>query len=63
MSLWPQNIPPDLRRALDRALSMRNCSAPDVWGEVRDWLVAHGVRAPADLAEDLRPEGPNEIKP
>jgi hypothetical protein len=59
---WPNTIPPDLRRAISAALSLRNCAPPDIWGEVRDWLVKHGVETPAALPEDQPPEGPNEVK-
>ena len=59
---WPNTIPPDLRRRLDSVLSQRNHGAPELWGEVRDWLIKHGVDAPERLPEDMPPSGPNEIK-
>lgn len=59
---WPHTIPPDLRRRLDTAMSMRGCAAPDLWGEIRDWLTHHGVEAPVSLPEDSAPDGPNSIK-
>jgi hypothetical protein len=43
---WPYSIPPDLRPRLDQVLSKRNVGAPEVWGEVRDWLEATGVEVP-----------------
>lgn len=49
---WPNNIPVDLRRRLDAVLSLRSCGAPEVWGEVRDWLIKHGIEAPERLPED-----------
>jgi hypothetical protein len=52
---WPYTIPPDLRTLLDQVLSKRNVGAAEVWGEVRDWLEAHGVEMPDDLPFD-RPE-------
>ena len=59
---WPHNIPPDLRRRLDAALSMRGCAAPDIWGEVREWLIQHGVEAQSQIPEDRAPDGPNEVR-
>ena len=52
---WPNTIPADLRRHLDAVLSQRSVGAPDIWGEVRDWLIKHGVEAPERLPEDVRP--------
>jgi hypothetical protein len=46
---WPNSIPPDLRRRIESVLSMRSHGAPEVWGELRDWLIKHGVQAPTQL--------------
>lgn len=45
-------LPPDLRRILDGALSIRNVEAADIWTNVREWLIKHGVEAPDELPED-----------
>jgi hypothetical protein len=60
---WPNSIPPDLRRRLEDVLSYRSFGPADLWGEIRDWLIKHQVAAPDQLPEDLRPSGPNEIRP
>lgn len=54
---WPNTIPADLRRRLEAVLSLRYVGAPEVWGEVRDWLILHAVEAPQKLPEDVRPPG------
>lgn len=51
---WPQTIPPDLRRMLESVMSYRQFGAQDLWGEIREWLVAYGVDAPEQLPEDER---------
>ncbi len=56
MTEWPHTIPPDLRRRLEGVMGFRSFSPTDVWGEVRDWLVLHGVEAPAKLPEEKGPE-------
>lgn len=43
---WPYTIPADLRPRLDQVLSKRNVGAAEVWGELRDWLEAHGIDMP-----------------
>lgn len=43
---WPNSIPSDLRGKIDAVLSMRNSDANEVWTELRDWLIQHGVKAP-----------------
>ncbi len=57
MTDWPQTIPPDLRRRLDGVMGFRSFGPNDVWGELRDWLVLHGVEAPAKLPEHDGPKG------
>jgi len=57
MTDWPQTILPDLRRRLDSVMGYRSFGPTDVWGEVRDWLVLHGVETPAILPEDKWQEG------
>ncbi len=54
---WPHSIPADLRPRLAGVLSMRNCGPAEVWGEVRDWLEAHGVQMPDSVQVELPPEG------
>ena len=49
---WPYSIPAGLRNRINRVLGVRNHGAPEIWGEVRDWLVEHGVEKP--LASRLR---------
>ena len=51
---WPSNIPADLRHRLDAVLSLRSCGAAEVWGEVRDWLIKHGVEGPDRLLDRVR---------
>jgi hypothetical protein len=46
---WPYPIPADLRPRLAGAMSARNFGPAEVWGEVRDWLEAHGVTVPDSL--------------
>lgn len=43
---WPHTIPADLRRMIENALGRRSVGSPEIWGEVRDWLIKHGVEAP-----------------
>lgn len=49
---WPNSIPADLRRTLDGTLSQRGVGSAQVWGDVRDWLIKHGVEAPKILPEE-----------
>ncbi|SDY54628.1 hypothetical protein [Citreimonas salinaria] len=49
---WPNSIPPDLRHRLENVLSRRDRGAPELWGEIREWLAEHGVEAPERLPED-----------
>lgn len=53
---WPHSIPPDLRRMLDSALSARSHGPAELWGEVRDWLILHGIEAPEKLPQDVKIE-------
>jgi hypothetical protein len=53
---WPYTIPAGLRRRLEAVLSQRSHGAPEIWGEVRDWLVEQGVARP----EGVQPERPSE---
>lgn len=46
---WPYTVPADLRPRLEAVLSFRSRGAAEVWGEVRDWLEAHGVELPEGL--------------
>jgi hypothetical protein len=46
---WTYSVPPDLRRQLEGVLGQRNCGAAEIWGEVRDWLVANKVPFPDGL--------------
>lgn len=43
---WPTMMPDDLRRCVDDIIHRRNAEAADVWTELRDWLMKHGVEAP-----------------
>jgi hypothetical protein len=52
---WPRSIPPDLRRQIENILGQRSHGPAEIWGEVYDWLVKHGVEAPDGLPFD-RPE-------
>lgn len=54
---WPYSIPADLRPRLAGVLSTRNCGPAEVWGEVRDWLAAHGVEVPESIQTERAPEG------
>lgn len=54
---WPHSIPAGLRRRIDSVLGQRSHGAADIWGEVRDWLVEHGVEMPDGVEVELPPEG------
>jgi hypothetical protein len=49
---WPQTVPPDLRPRLEDVLGQRSHGPAEIWGEIRDWLVKHGVEAPGGLPFD-----------
>lgn len=49
---WTYEVPPDLRRHLEAVPGQRSFGAAEVWGEIRDWLVAHHVPVPEDLRLD-----------
>ncbi len=53
--LWPTMMPADLRSAINHVLGARNVEAADVWTEVRDWLIKHGVEAPELPATEPSP--------
>lgn len=55
---WPSMMPPDLRRRVEAVLGMRSPCAADVWTELREWLIRHGVEAPAELPADRPGDGP-----
>ena len=55
---WPTMIPPDLRRSIEAALSVRSPCAADIWTEVREWLITHEAEAPAKLPVDRESSGP-----
>ena len=58
MPQWPTMIPPDLRRKLEPVLGSRNRPlAADVWTELRDWLLKHGVTPPDELPVDEEIKG------
>lgn len=46
MKAWPNDLPPDLRKRLARALAMRSCGPADIWGEIKEWLEAHQIERP-----------------
>lgn len=48
---WPQRIPPDLSRRIERALSMRSHGPMEVWGELREWLIEYQVACPEQLPQ------------
>lgn len=48
---WPQRVPPDLSRRIERALSMRSHGPMEVWGEMREWLIERGIDCPDDLPD------------
>ena len=39
---------------LDRVLDARSYGSADLWGEIRDWLIKHGVEALEKLPEDQK---------
>lgn len=53
---WPYSVPQDLRRRLDAVLSTRHAGAPEVWGELRDWLEAKGAQVPEGIETETTPE-------
>lgn len=52
---WPNTIPEDLRRILTGTLATRSVGAAEVWGDLRDWLIRHGVEPPAHPLPEYRP--------
>ena len=52
---WPKTIPPYLCYRFLSALSLPYPRPQDLWGEVRDWLILHGVEAPERLPKEMRP--------
>ena len=55
---WPNTIPEDLRRILTGTLATRSVGPAEVWGDLRDWLIQHGVQPPDHpLPEASRFEG------
>ncbi len=46
---WPYTIPADLRPRIEAVLGQRSHGAAEIWGEVRDWLEAHGVEMPEGI--------------
>lgn len=54
---WPNECPPDLRPRLEEVLSMRSHGPAEIWGVVKDWLVANRAEAP-----DMKPT-PNPFDP
>lgn len=60
MPNWPNRIPADLAHALAELDRRRDPPGDqDRWGEIRDWLIKHGVEAPEELPMD--PELPRAI--
>lgn len=51
---WPNNIPHDLRTRLEGVMGHRSYGPADIWGEVKDWLEKHHVRAPERLPDEPR---------
>lgn len=49
MTPWPNDLPPDLRKRLDRAMAMRSFGAADLWGEIKEWLEGHQIEPPENL--------------
>lgn len=52
---WPNTIPEDLRRILSGTLATRSVGPAEVWGDLRDWLIRHGVEPPAHPLPEYRP--------
>lgn len=46
---WPHTIPADLRRRLESVMGFRSFGPTDVWAELCDWMIEHGVPAPEKL--------------
>lgn len=51
MTRWPHSIPEDLRHRLASAMTARSYGPPELWGEIREWLIKHGVEPPENLPE------------
>ena len=45
-SMWPVEIPDDLRRELDTLLTMRSLTSAEIWTSLTDWFQKHDVEAP-----------------
>ena len=52
---WPNTIPEDLRRILTGTLATRSVGPAEVWGDLRDWLIQHGVEPPAHPLPEYQP--------
>ena len=51
---WPTMIPDDLRYRLDGVLGgISRPLAADVWTDLREWLIAHEVAPPDELARPV----------
>lgn len=58
MKSWPTMIPADLRAALTGTLDgQARPLATDVWTDLRDWLIAHGMELPSEPRRDGPPYG------
>jgi hypothetical protein len=56
MQDWPNTIPEDLRQRLTGTLAARSVGPAEVWGDLRDWLIRHGIQPPDQpLPEIERP--------
>ena len=53
---WPRNIPSDLRKRLDAVLGLRSCTAPEVWEEVRGWLITREATPPDGVDREPKRE-------
>lgn len=54
MPHWSQNIPPDPRRRLKNVTGYRPFGPQDLWGEIREWLIARSVALLKALPNDAR---------
>lgn len=55
MKHWPNDVPRDLREALDQIAVYRDAPASsDIWAVVKEWLERHGVETTEGALQQVR---------
>lgn len=52
---WPNTIPEDLRKRMASTLTARSVGPAELWGDVREWLIKHGVEPPEHPLPEYQP--------